>query len=73
MPLLYYGSCIKQPNFLTQSPGTFSIMLIIYRSRTVESLQPLSSFLFTGVDGKELTSPTSLRHWICQKHYNYGV
>ena len=48
-------------------------MLIIDKSRTVESLLPLSSFLFTGVDGKELTSPTSLRHCICQKHYNYGV
>ena len=48
-------------------------MLIIDRSRTVESLQPLSSFLVTGVDGKELTSPTSLRHWICQKHSKHGV
>ena len=48
--------------------GTFSIILIIDRSRTPGSLEPLGSFLFTGVAVKELTSPTSLRHWICQKH-----
>ena len=53
--------------------GTFSIILIIDRSRTPGSLQPLGSFLFTGVAVKELTSPTSLRHWICQKHSLYGV
>ena len=53
--------------------GTFSIILIIDRSRTPGSLQPLGSFLFTGVAVKELTSPTSLRHWICQKHSHYGV
>ena len=52
---------------------TFSIILIIDRSRTPGSLQPLGSFLFTGVAVKELTSPTSLRHWICQKHTHYGV
>ena len=45
--------------------GTFSIILIIHRSRTPGSLQPLGSFLFTGVAVKELTSPTSLRYWIC--------
>ena len=45
-----------------------SVILIIDRSRTPGSLQPLGSFLFTGVAVKELTSPTSLRHWICQKH-----
>ena len=32
-----------------------------------------NNFLFTGVAVKELTSPTSLRHWICQKHSHYGV
>ena len=53
--------------------GTFSVILIIDRSRTPGSLLPLGSFLFTGVAVKELTSPTSLRHWICQKHYHYGV
>ena len=53
--------------------GTFFIILIINRSRTPGSLQPLGSFLFTGVAVKELTSPTSLRHWICQKHSHYGV
>ena len=53
--------------------GTFSIILIIDRSRSPGSLQPLGSFLFTGVAVKELTSPTSLRHWICQKHSHYGV
>ena len=52
---------------------TFSIILIIDRSRTPGSLQPLGSFLFTGVAVKELTSPTSLRHWICQKHSHYGA
>ena len=46
--------------------GTFSIILIIDRSRSPGSLQPLGSFLFTGVAVKELTSPTSLRHRICQ-------
>ena len=50
-----------------------SVILIIDRSRTPGSLQPLGSFLFTGVAVKELTSPTSLRHWICQKHSHYGV
>ena len=53
-----------------------SVILIIDRSRTPGSLQPLGSFLFTGVSGvavKELTCPTSLRHWICQKHSHYGV
>ena len=35
--------------------GTFSITLIIDRSRTPGSLQPLGSFLFTGVAVKELT------------------
>ena len=53
--------------------GTFSITLIIDRSRATGSLQPPGSFLFTGVAVKELTSPTSLRHWICQKHSHYGV
>ena len=53
--------------------GTFSIILIIDRSRTPGSLQPLGSFLFTGVAVKELTSTTSLRHWICQKHSHYGA
>ena len=53
--------------------GTFSIILTIDRSRSPGSLQPLGSFLFTGVAVKELTSPTSLRHWICQKHSHYGV
>ena len=53
--------------------GTFSIILIIDRSRTPGSLQPLGSFLFTGAAVKELTSPTSLRHRICQKHSHYGV
>ena len=53
--------------------GTFSGILIIDRNRTPGSLQPLGSFLFTGVVVKELTSPTSLRHWICQKHSHYGV
>ena len=53
--------------------GTFSVILIIDRNRTPGSLQPLGSFLFTGVVVKELTSPTSLRHWICQKHSHYGV
>ena len=53
--------------------GTFSIILIIGRSCTLGSLQPLGSFLFTGVAVKELTSTTSLRHWICQKHSQYGV
>ena len=53
--------------------GTFSVILIIDRSRTPGSLQPLDSVLFTGVAVKELTSPTSLRHWICQKHSHYGV
>ena len=52
---------------------TYNIILIIDRSRTPESLLPLGSFLFTGVALKELTSPTSLRHWICQKHSHYGV
>ena len=47
--------------------------MIIDRSRTPGSLQPLGSFLFTGVAVKELTSPTSLRHWICQKHSHSGV
>ena len=47
--------------------------IIIDRSRTPGSLQPLGSFLFTGVAVKELTSPTSLRHWICQEHSHYGV
>ena len=47
--------------------GTFSVILIIDRNRTPGSLQPLGSFLFTGVVVKELTSPTPLRHWICQK------
>ena len=46
--------------------GIFSIILIIDRSRTPGSLQPLGSFLFTGVAVKELTSPTSLVHWICK-------
>ena len=41
--------------------GTFSIILIIDRSRTPGSLQPLSSFLFTGAAVKEVTSPISLR------------
>ena len=53
--------------------GTFSIILIIDRSRTPGSLQPLGSFLFTGVAVKELTSATSLRHWIRQKHSHYVV
>ena len=53
--------------------GTFSIILIIDRSRTPVSLQPLGSFLFTGVAVKEVTSHASLRHWICQKHSHYGV
>ena len=53
--------------------GTFSVILIIDRNRTPGSLQPLGFFLFTGVAVKELTSPTSLRHWICQKHSHYGV
>ena len=53
--------------------GTFSVILIIDRNRTPGSLQPLGSFLFTGVAVKELTSLTSLRHWICQKHSHYGV
>ena len=54
--------------------GTFFIILIINRSRTPGSLQPLGSFLFTaGVAVKELTSPTSLRNWICQKHSHYDV
>ena len=47
-------------------------MLLIIDSY-VKSLEPLGSFLFTGVAVKELTSPTSLRHWICQKHSHYGV
>ena len=42
--------------------GTFSIILIIDRSRSPGSLQPLGSFLFTGVAVKELASLTSLRH-----------
>ena len=37
IPLFYYGSCFKQPNFLTPSDGTFSS----YRSRTVGSLVPI--------------------------------
>ena len=37
--------------------GTFSIILIIDRSRSPGSLQPLGSFLCTGVAVKELTSP----------------
>ena len=41
--------------------GTFSIILIIDRSRSPGRLQPLGSFLFTGVAVKELTCPTSLR------------
>ena len=53
--------------------GTFSIILIIDRSRTPGRLQPLGSFQFTGVAVKELTSPTSVRHWICQKHSHYVV
>ena len=53
--------------------GTFSIILIIDRSHTPVSLQPLDSFLFTGVAVNELTSPTSLRNWICQKHSHDGV
>ena len=53
--------------------GTFSVILIIDRSRTPGRLHPLGSFLFTGVAVKELTSPTSLRHRICQKHSHYGV
>ena len=53
--------------------GSFSMILIIDRGRTPGSLQPMGSFLFTGVAVKELTSPTSLRHWICQKHSHYGV
>ena len=53
--------------------GPFSMILIIDRGRTPGSLQPMGSFLFTGVAVKELTSPTSLRHWICQKHSHYGV
>ena len=53
--------------------GTFFIILITERSRTPGSLQPLGSFLFTGVAVKELTSPKSLRHWICQKHSLYAV
>ena len=52
--------------------GTFSIILNIDRSRTLGRLEPLGSFLFTGVAVKELTS-TSLRHWICKKHSHYGV
>ena len=52
---------------------TFSVILIIGKSRTPGPLQLLGSFLFTGVAVKELTSPTSLRHWICQKHSHYGV
>ena len=52
---------------------TYNIILIIDRGRTPGSLLPLGSFLFTGVAVKELTSPTSLRHWICQKHSHYGV
>ena len=51
--------------------GTFSIILIIDRSRTPGRLQTLGSFLFTGVAVKELPSPTSLRHWICQNHSHY--
>ena len=35
--------------------GTFSVILIIDRSRTRGRLQPLGSFLFTGVAVKELT------------------
>ena len=35
--------------------GTFSVILIIDRSRTPGRLQPLGSFLFTGVAVKELT------------------
>ena len=53
--------------------GTFSVILIIDRSRTPGTLQPRGFFLFTGVAVKELTSPTSLRHWICLKHTHYGV
>ena len=53
--------------------GNFSVILIIDRNHTPGSLQPLGFFLFTGVAVKELTSPTSLRHWICQKHSHYGV
>ena len=63
---------VKKVTMLTRV-GTFSVILIIDRSRTPGSLQPLGSFLFTGVAVKELTSPTSLRHWICQKHSHYGV
>ena len=51
--------------------GTFSIILIIDRSRSPGSLQPLGPFFITAVAVKELTSPTSLRHWICQKHSHY--
>ena len=36
--------------------GAFSIILIIDRSRSPGSLQPLGSFLCTGVAVKELTS-----------------
>ena len=64
--------CVKGVWVLTRV-NTFSIILIIDRSRTPGSLQPLGSFLFTGVAVKELTSPTSLRHWICQKHSHYSV
>ena len=53
--------------------GTLSLILIIDRGSTPGRLQPMGSFLFTGVAVKELTSPTSLRHWICQKHSHYGV
>ena len=35
--------------------GTFSVILIINRSRKPGRLQPLGSFLFTGVAVKELT------------------
>ena len=37
------------------SSCTFSVILIIDRSRTPGRLQPLGSFLFTGVAVKELT------------------
>ena len=70
---VFGGSKICKRGLSVNSSCTFSVILIIDRSRTPGSLQPLGSFLFTGVAVKELTSPTSLRHWICQKHSHYVV
>ena len=67
------GYCFQLKNFMVRrvtckekADQFLAIILIIVRSRTPGSLQPLGSFLFTVVAVKEFTSPTYLRHWICQ-------